>query len=309
MVDGRGYPLGRKGGQVILWLNMAKGAKPKKAKRLNPVAKTLRELFLKSGNLCAYPGCGRLMMNVEGVFTGQVCHIEAAEEDGERFNPAMTNEQRRHVSNLMLMCYDHHQETNDVAKFPVEKLRRMKEDHEKRFSQAERAILESMRDRTAAVQPKAARNLKRLNELPNWRVPEGDLPETVALINSYLERLQKVPLQVRHFLGAISMRAHVMQDTRAVEYPRFGDVMILVSDLQGAFGLSWEAVVDMAHQLDDYGLGTLDEIETFNGSKPAVRIRSLDGWNVWKDIASFCKKEGVPMETFSDALDFTPFDG
>jgi hypothetical protein len=29
-----------------------------KAKRLAPTPQTLREVFLKSGNLCAFPGCG-----------------------------------------------------------------------------------------------------------------------------------------------------------------------------------------------------------------------------------------------------------
>src|SRR5579859_4942500 len=95
---------------------------PEKARRLAPSSDTLRELFLKSGNLCAFPGCGRLMMNVEGVFIGQVCHIEAAEEAGERFNGAMTNEDRRASANLILMCYEHHQVTNDVDKYTVEVL-------------------------------------------------------------------------------------------------------------------------------------------------------------------------------------------
>jgi hypothetical protein len=58
----------------------------KKKARLAPLSVTLRELFLKSGNLCAYPGCGKLMMNADGVFIGMVCHIEGAEEGGERFN-------------------------------------------------------------------------------------------------------------------------------------------------------------------------------------------------------------------------------
>jgi hypothetical protein len=47
-------------------------------KRLAPSGDTLRELFLKSGNLCAMPGCERLMMNSAGLFVGIVCHIEAA---------------------------------------------------------------------------------------------------------------------------------------------------------------------------------------------------------------------------------------
>jgi hypothetical protein len=48
------------------------------------------------------------MLNIEGTFIGQICHIEAAEEGGERFNLNTTNEQRRSAVNLMLMCYEHH---------------------------------------------------------------------------------------------------------------------------------------------------------------------------------------------------------
>jgi hypothetical protein len=33
----------------------------------------LRELYLKSGNLCAFPGCANLMMNVDG--RSSVIHI------------------------------------------------------------------------------------------------------------------------------------------------------------------------------------------------------------------------------------------
>lgn len=80
-------------------------------KRLAPQFETFRELFLKSGNLCAYSNCDAPMMTEDGVFVGQLCHIEAAEPGGERFNPTMTNEDRRSASNLMLMCYPHHRQT------------------------------------------------------------------------------------------------------------------------------------------------------------------------------------------------------
>ena len=45
--------------------------------------------------------------------------LEGTNEGGERFNPNMTNEQRRSFDNLMLMCYEHHVVTNDVVKYPV----------------------------------------------------------------------------------------------------------------------------------------------------------------------------------------------
>jgi hypothetical protein len=135
-----------------------------KPKRLRPKLETLRELFLKSGNLCAFPTCPRLMMNEKGQFIGQLCHVEAAEPGGERFNPGMTNEERRAASNLMLMCYEHHVVTNDVKKFTVAKLRRMKRDHERRFAAPDRAIMQELKDWTLASEPTRVENLSRYEE-------------------------------------------------------------------------------------------------------------------------------------------------
>jgi len=112
------------------------------AKRKTPDKDTLRELHLKSGNLCAFPGCTHLMMNKDGEFIGQICHIEAAEEGGQRFNPAMTDDERAAFPNLMLMCYEHHVVTNNVKEFPVQRLQAMKAEHEAKFTDPSRAMVE-----------------------------------------------------------------------------------------------------------------------------------------------------------------------
>jgi hypothetical protein len=117
-----------------------------KAKRKSPDKDALRELYLKSGNQCAFPGCTRVVLNNDGVFAGQICHSEAAEEGGERFNLAMTDEERAAVSNLMLMCYEHHVITNDVDKYPVSVLKAMKAEHETRFGDPAQAILDGEAD-------------------------------------------------------------------------------------------------------------------------------------------------------------------
>jgi hypothetical protein len=141
---------------------------PETVKRLAPTSATLRELFLKSGNICAYPSCGHLIMNGDGVFIAEVCHIEAAEEGGERFNEKMSNEDRRMFSNLMLMCHEHHSITNDVRKYTVEKLRQIKADHEAKFSRPDRAILEQLKDWTMLEQPTKVENLNRLDAVLGW---------------------------------------------------------------------------------------------------------------------------------------------
>lgn len=109
-------------------------------KRLPPTQDTLRRLYTVSGNQCAFSGCVRPMFNEDGNFVGQVCHIEAAMPGGERFNEKMTNEERRSFGNLMLMCYEHHIETNKVHLYGVEKLRSMKRQHEDIYSNVDEFV-------------------------------------------------------------------------------------------------------------------------------------------------------------------------
>lgn len=277
-------------------------------KRLTPKGDTLRELFLKSGNLCAFPGCGSLMMDADGVFTGQVCHIEAAEEGGERFNSKMSNEDRRAISNLMLMCYPHHQKTNDVDAYPAEVLKRMKADHERRFSRPDRAILETLIDWTEADAPSEVKNLRRLNVVLGWEQEDAELQESIAELNAYIARLRNVPVELRTFLGAVMRRAVKMGTSQAVQTNMAG-TKILTSDIRGAFGLSDRTIAERTSMLEAYGLGDLDEIDTAIGPQPAVRIRDLkSGWPLWADIIAFCDAAEEPLEAFTESLDFARLD-
>lgn len=112
--------------------------------RLAPNTETLRALFARSGNCCAFPGCTAQLVNTRNKFVGQVCHIEAAEVGGERFNAEQSDEGRRSYSNLILLCYAHHIETNEVSLYSAEHLHRMKAEHEKRFGQKIFQIDESL---------------------------------------------------------------------------------------------------------------------------------------------------------------------
>ena len=99
-------------------------------KRLNPSDLTKRHLFLLSRNECAFPGCCQKIVDEEWHYIGKICHIEAANIGGERFNPNQTNEQRRDFSNLVLMCGNHHDVTNDVRRYTVKVMKNIKANHE-----------------------------------------------------------------------------------------------------------------------------------------------------------------------------------
>lgn len=281
---------------------------PEVVKRLAPKPETLRELFLKSGNLCAFPGCGALMMNAKGVFIGQLCHIEAAEEGGERFNAKMTNEDRRQASNLMLMCYPHHQETNDVTTFTVAKLQKMKAEHEGRFAHPDRAILENLKDWTTVDEPTEVTNLRRMDDVLGWKNSDEELAQAVAELNAFIEDFRNVPIEVRRFAGVVAQRAVKMSGTRAVQDGMFG-IKILATDLRDALRLGESTLVERVSQLDAYGLGDVDEIDTDVGPKAAVRLRAAkSGWGIWPDLVRFCQQANEPLEAFMQDLDFGRLD-
>jgi hypothetical protein len=95
--------------------------------------KTIKRLFGLSGNRCAFPSCNAIMVNTKNALDSNICHIEAANEGGERYNPDMSDEDRADYENLILLCRQHHDETNDVNNYTVEALKEMKRIHESNY--------------------------------------------------------------------------------------------------------------------------------------------------------------------------------
>jgi len=73
------------------------------------------------------------MANRKNALDSCICHIEAAKEGGERYNPSMTDAERADYNNLILLCPQHHDETNDEKIYTVEVLQKMKRDHESKY--------------------------------------------------------------------------------------------------------------------------------------------------------------------------------
>lgn len=107
---------------------------------------TIKALFAKSGNVCAFPGCNHELVTDENVVVSQICHIEAANPLGERYNSQSNDEYRSSYPNLILLCYKHHKITNDIEKYPVSRLKQIKADHEKRHSAIAVEITDSVVD-------------------------------------------------------------------------------------------------------------------------------------------------------------------
>lgn len=132
--------------------------------RRSPTTDTLRALFARSGNQCSYPGCAQPLINSKHKFIGQVCHIEAAMPGGERYNINTNDEQRRSYQNLLLLCYPHHIETNDIDEYSVERLTAIKNNHEKLFEKSNFKIDEAEMYKLSADMEKYWGDIELLNK-------------------------------------------------------------------------------------------------------------------------------------------------
>lgn len=239
------------------------------------------------------------MFNSKGVFVGQICHIEAAEPSGQRFNKHQTNEQRRHPSNLVLMCYDHHVETNDVLKFPVDRMKRIKEEHEKLFSDVVGSMLQTVKDHTTLTDPLFAKNLKKLDRALDWQNSDEELAEALEELKSLTVKLAKIPLPSRELFLILLNRGKKGQFSDALE--------VSVPEVQQACNLSLRELRGCFSILDNHGFTFDNDKDDFGVQM--VGITSLSsGWDLWADIKRFCKKEKIDLSQIIINLDFSVLD-
>lgn len=88
---------------------------------------TIKTLFARSGNMCAFPGCNSLIVDGAGNVIGEICHIAAQSPGGPRYDDRQTEAERHEVDNLLLLCANHHKiiDGNEAA-YPVHLLKGMK---------------------------------------------------------------------------------------------------------------------------------------------------------------------------------------
>jgi hypothetical protein len=102
--------------------------------------KEAKILALMSGNLCAFPGCGRRLVapGTEGdepAVLGEMAHIVGEKRRGPRGTDPLPESERNKHANLVLLCGDHHKLVDSQPNtYSVPVLRQMKSDHETRLA-------------------------------------------------------------------------------------------------------------------------------------------------------------------------------
>lgn len=79
--------------------------------KASPDTNTQRRLFAASGGYCQNPGCNRALFvetDTTKISVAEMAHIFAAQDDGPRANPELTEEERGAFANLILLCANCH---------------------------------------------------------------------------------------------------------------------------------------------------------------------------------------------------------
>lgn len=95
---------------------------------------TVKRLHALSGNECAALGCTNRLTASDGkTIISKISHIEGASPKGPRYNADMTDDQRKHFSNLILLCDGCHSMIDikeNESEYTVTLLREWKKQHE-----------------------------------------------------------------------------------------------------------------------------------------------------------------------------------
>lgn len=94
-----------------------------------------KKLFALSGNQCAFPSCTERVYNLEeDVLLGEMCHINAVNPNGARYNSELPIDEINSFDNILLLCPNHHAFIDKNAeKYDSSALREMKANHENKF--------------------------------------------------------------------------------------------------------------------------------------------------------------------------------
>ncbi|MCV7620503.1 HNH endonuclease [Micrococcus luteus] len=179
-------------------------------KRLRPVDATTRELYVYSGNQCAYTDCTDVLLQQNGNWNCEVAHIYGVMPGSARGNHNLTNEELRKPSNLLLLCPSHHNEIDNKnleSTYTVDVVRDMKVQHESKFKTALLG-LERIIDGTAGQVVKRPENLCALDGFCS-NLTELEIQENVELAAPFVEALVGQPAALRDVISLVLCHGRV----------------------------------------------------------------------------------------------------
>ncbi|MGF2144421.1 hypothetical protein ACQUEF_03595 [Vagococcus fluvialis] len=257
-------------------------------KRLEPLDKTKRILWLESGGYCCK--CMAPLITPQRDYIGKIAHIEAASQGGPRFNVEQSNDDRRQEHNLMLVCPTCHEEI-DIATstFTVEILKNIKKVHAERIRDLEKEFVVLI-DNEEIIYPQNLILLYDFVELDEDSIEKGRA-EDIKELSEGLKVLSKIPRHVRKYFCFLAENSNK-------------DMEISSAYAQESSTLSYEDEKNYFRILEE------KKIAYYDHDEENISLR-LPGKNneLWLlDLSCFCLKNNIKLEKLLVDLNFSYLD-
>lgn len=256
-------------------------------KRKAPSTKTLRRLYLLSGNQCANPKCSTVLINANGTLVADVCHIKAESPGGPRFDSNLDAEARRAPKNLILLCNTCHTLVDAEPKtYSVAVLTKWKKDREARFEAVgdtlRKRYVEEIVDEAEEIgltKPKTLRAY--IAYLEAQKLSHTIDKSTPGQVGVFAEKLRHLALPDRELMRAVIEKAIAMGGARENEHGVSIHPHDLKSILIGGSRISDYRISKFGKTLERNELGSIEVDE-----EPVLYIRApLEDihWSLLKD--------------------------
>lgn len=206
-------------------------------------AKTLRFLFGKSGNKCAFPDCCEPIFEDDGTLTGECCHIEVFSRGGARYNPETAIEDKNAEGNLILLCSRHHKIIDShPQEYTTVRLKEIKQQHEKQYLCDTRELNDKMLFAIRQSMKNYWRELQEIDKLADNGLkipinPNIGIVSLISVLEDYFEEFEFIINQLRYDDMATLDDMESLCEAADVDFAQFDKIPYYENPL---WNRSWE---------------------------------------------------------------------
>lgn len=273
----------------------------KSRNRLPPTSATTRELYLYSGNQCAFPGCVSSLLRDDGTWNCNVAHIYGVKPGAARGDHSLSDEDLRAPSNLLLLCLEHHEviDNEDLEdQYPVDVVERIKAEHEKGFRQAIAGLVRIV-DTSGGSRVEYPQNL---GALEGFGDDDDEVRQNIDAMKPWIESVAKQPPGIRDLISVILIHGSIKPSRIR------GRVYVKITQVEGVVQIGDREVLRRARHLEDEGLLSIEEDEGIYFFELIDPTSRDIGWDLFAELKLFADGGRSIVRRAIDELDFTVFD-
>jgi hypothetical protein len=248
------------------------------------------------------------MVSESGAYVGQIAHIRGVGVTSARHDPSMSDDDLRDKSNLILLCYDHHVESDDESRYTVQRMQAMKDRHESRFRKAYAEYEARFVDYTESLNAAHCQTLIRWLEVLGLESEDfGDeyVKAEAARINTVADRLSALTEEARQAMSFVVRYGEYGMIDNSYDFP--------LSEMARRTRHSKAKIIETFDELERTGFGCISIDSGFDGEPPhaSVFIRgdgpSSNGELLY-EIRSYCEQSGRDINEIIVGLRFDLLD-